>query len=161
VGWLAVSGERLGAQDIKTMFVMYLCMIWYVSGSYVLATAIGLPLLCSWSIFFDTCYATQDRIDDERVGIKSTARLFGGYIRGITSAFAAATILCLIVGGLLNGQGPLYFAISCAVVGSLFFSQLFRWDVGNNELSMSIFKVRPVAPVCILVGQTDRLFCPR
>ncbi|PSS38135.1 hypothetical protein PHLCEN_2v42 [Hermanssonia centrifuga] len=65
---------------------------------------------------FETIYASQDKRDDVKAGVKSTALLFGNYIREICAAFAAVFIACLAYAGILNGQGIGYFLIS--VLGS-------------------------------------------
>ncbi|MGQ7792299.1 4-hydroxybenzoate octaprenyltransferase [Faunimonas sp. B44] len=48
----------------------------------------------AWTIGYDTIYALQDREDDAVVGVRSTARLFGGRARlGIALFFALAILL--------------------------------------------------------------------
>ena len=49
-----------------------------------------------WTIGYDTIYALQDARDDAIVGIRSTARLFGGSARlGVGLFYAAAGVLAL------------------------------------------------------------------
>ena len=48
-----------------------------------------------WSIAYDTMYAMVDREDDLRVGIKSSAILFGQYDRLIIGILQAATLILL------------------------------------------------------------------
>ncbi|KAF9800157.1 hypothetical protein IEO21_10422 [Rhodonia placenta] len=66
----------------------------------------------SWSIYYDTIYACQDRRDDIKAGVKSTAVLFGDYVRPILSCFAMLFVASLAFAGLHNSQGPLYFIIA-------------------------------------------------
>lgn len=47
----------------------------------------------------------QDRVDDERVGVKSTARLFADHSRPILSAFSSAAIASLAMAGHAAGLG--------------------------------------------------------
>ncbi|MEM9709558.1 MAG: 4-hydroxybenzoate octaprenyltransferase [Pseudomonadota bacterium] len=55
----------------------------------------------SWTLFYDTIYAHQDKEDDALIGVKSTARLFGDnthrwlrwFLIGTVSLFAVAVIL--------------------------------------------------------------------
>jgi len=50
--------------------------------------------LVFWTIGYDTMYACQDVEDDAMIGVKSTARLFGGRTRlGVGLCYAAAIIL--------------------------------------------------------------------
>ena len=52
-----------------------------------------------------TSACLQDRVDDERVGVKSTARLFAHHSRPILGAFSAATIGGLTLAGHAAGLG--------------------------------------------------------
>jgi 4-hydroxybenzoate polyprenyltransferase len=99
-------------------------------------------LLSSWTIHFDTVYATQDKADDARVGVKSTARLFGDHVRAVTSCFAGALVLCLFISGILTGRGPIFFAISCVGTAIHFFWQMYGWNVDDRTQAARIFKVQ-------------------
>jgi len=48
-----------------------------------------------WSLSYDTAYAIGDRVDDVKIGVKSTAQWFGG------KAVAAVVVLGLIMLALL------------------------------------------------------------
>lgn len=48
-----------------------------------------------WALIYDTWYALVDRDDDIKVGIKSTAVLFGSYIRPIIAVLMLLMLLCL------------------------------------------------------------------
>jgi len=82
-------------------------------------TALGKPVpweLCGllmlanvlWAIAYDTFYAMVDRDDDLRVGVRSSAILFGRHDRAITAALQAAVLVLLALAG--QGLGPWYFA---------------------------------------------------
>ena len=49
-----------------------------------------------WVIAYDTVYAMSDRADDLKIGVKSTAILFGEHDRIIIGAFQSGVILCLL-----------------------------------------------------------------
>ena len=53
-----------------------------------------------WIVAYDTIYAMVDRADDLRVGIKSTAILFGDADVAIVAALQAATVISLVLLGL-------------------------------------------------------------
>jgi 4-hydroxybenzoate polyprenyltransferase len=54
----------------------------------------------------------QDKIDDVKVGIRSTALLFGQRTRPILSALSASTVSFITYAGVLNAQGaPFYFGV--------------------------------------------------
>ena len=57
----------------------------------------------------------QDKHDDARVGIRSTARLFGQHSRAIVSLFSVVMIGLLVYAGVKNDQGaPYYMGITTA-----------------------------------------------
>lgn len=64
-----------------------------------------------WTLGYDTVYAHQDREDDARVGVKSTARLFGARSRIWIAGFYAATIALLLAAGLSAGLPWIYAAL--------------------------------------------------
>ncbi|MGI1679487.1 MAG: 4-hydroxybenzoate octaprenyltransferase [Cellvibrionaceae bacterium] len=50
-----------------------------------------------WTVVYDTFYAMVDRKDDLKIGVKSTAILFGSNDRMITGVLQAMTILSLVM----------------------------------------------------------------
>ena len=52
-----------------------------------------------WTVAYDTEYAMCDREDDLRIGIKSTAILFGEADRAIIALLQALTLICLVLVG--------------------------------------------------------------
>ncbi|HZR35955.1 MAG TPA: 4-hydroxybenzoate octaprenyltransferase [Nevskia sp.] len=75
--------------------------------------------LC-WVIAYDTYYAMSDREDDLKIGVKSSAILFGRHDRLIIGLLHAAALLLLAWIGARAGRGPAYWlglaaAAACAV----------------------------------------------
>ena len=62
-----------------------------------------------WTIAYDTEYAMVDRDDDVKIGIKTTALLFGRYDVAIVMACYAVTLALLAVIGNAVGQGWAYY----------------------------------------------------
>ena len=62
-----------------------------------------------WSVAYDTAYAMVDREDDLKVGVKSTAILFGRADRVMIGLFHAGTLLLLVAAGVVAGFGLLYY----------------------------------------------------
>ncbi|MBA1146745.1 4-hydroxybenzoate octaprenyltransferase [Ectothiorhodospiraceae bacterium WFHF3C12] len=62
-----------------------------------------------WATVYDTMYAMVDRDDDLKVGIKSTAVLFGDQDRPIIGILQALLTLILIVIGVRAQMGAYYF----------------------------------------------------
>jgi len=75
-----------------------------------------------WIVSYDTVYAMVDRDDDVRVGIKSTAILFGRADRAMVAAMQASTVAALALLGVRLQFGLAYF-LGIAVAGALFVYQ--------------------------------------
>ena len=72
-----------------------------------------------WTVAYDTLYAMVDRDDDLKVGIKSTAILFGEADRAIIGMLQALVVLILVIVG---GQAKLgvFWYLGVAVMAGLF-----------------------------------------
>jgi 4-hydroxybenzoate polyprenyltransferase len=62
-----------------------------------------------WTIGYDTIYAHQDKEDDVRIGIKSSAIALGPLTRPSLFAFYAAALLLWGAAGLLAGLGAMFW----------------------------------------------------
>ena len=72
-----------------------------------------------WIVAYDTLYAMVDREDDLKIGVKSTAILFGTADRLMVGILQLSTLVILILLGLNLGYGaPFYLAV--LVTGVLF-----------------------------------------
>lgn len=72
-----------------------------------------------WTLVYDTWYAMVDRDDDLKIGIKSTAVLFGRMDLIIQGALQLMTLLLLVVVGQSAGLDGFYWAALVAI--ALFF----------------------------------------
>lgn len=73
----------------------------------------------AWTVAYDTQYAMVDRDDDLKIGVKSTAILFGRYDRLWIGVLQLITIGCLvIVGTLLHLPWP--FSVGITVMALMF-----------------------------------------
>ncbi|KAI1735300.1 prenyltransferase [Xylaria scruposa] len=70
-----------------------------------------------WTVTYDTIYAHQDIADDIRIGVKSTAVLFGSYTKIMLWAVVGLKGVSLVAYGWLTTLGVGYYVIT--VVGSL------------------------------------------
>ncbi|MDF1831607.1 MAG: 4-hydroxybenzoate octaprenyltransferase [Porticoccaceae bacterium] len=75
-----------------------------------------------WAVVFDTFYGMVDRDDDLKVGIKSTAILFGDLDLFFIGVLQALTLLALVVTGDAFKLGMMYF-LGVLVVALLFIYQ--------------------------------------
>jgi len=78
--------------------------------------------LC-WVVAYDTMYAMADRDDDLRIGIKSTAVLFGKYDRPIIGLFQTSFIALMIFAGLSFDLGAVFYLGLIAVLGLMVYHQ--------------------------------------
>ena len=62
-----------------------------------------------WTTAYDTMYAMVDRDDDLKIGVKSTAILFGKYDRHIIAGLQIATLVLLLIIGVYLLFGSLYY----------------------------------------------------
>ena len=81
----------------------------------------------TWALIYDTEYAMVDREDDLKIGVKSTAILFGDYDRLIIGLLQLAMLGMLLAVGFLAGRGIFYFgALAGAVAMALRQQYLMR-----------------------------------
>ncbi|MFL3653636.1 MAG: 4-hydroxybenzoate octaprenyltransferase [Halioglobus sp.] len=102
-----------------------------------------------WTMAYDTEYAMVDRQDDLKIGIKSTAILFGSYDRLMIAVLQASSLISLYLAGQAFGLG-LYYNVALIVSAALFSYQqylirarrpddCFRAFLHNNWVGMIIF----------------------
>lgn len=129
---------------------------WSIPMAYA-AVSESLPLSCwllflaniCWTVAYDTQYAMVDRDDDLRIGIKSTAILFGRFDKLIIGLLQLATLLLMVWIGYLNQlSGAYYWGILLA--GALFIHQqklialrermpCFQAFLNNNYAGLVLF----------------------
>jgi 4-hydroxybenzoate polyprenyltransferase len=68
-----------------------------------------------WAIGYDTIYALQDAVDDRRIGVKSSALLFGSSTWIAVGTAFGAMLLLLGLAGWLAHIGWVYYALLMAV----------------------------------------------
>lgn len=102
-----------------------------------------------WTIAYDTAYAMVDRHDDLKIGIKSTAILFGKYDRWIIGLFQIMSVLLLFFIGIITKLNGIYFlGLLISILLFLYQQTLlstrlpenyFRAFLNNNWVGLSIF----------------------
>ncbi|ELX8379882.1 4-hydroxybenzoate octaprenyltransferase [Providencia vermicola] len=121
------------------------------------AVSESLPLVCwllflvniLWSVIYDTQYAMVDRNDDLKIGVKSTAILFGQYDKLIIGILQVVMIGLLVAIGLLANLGVTYY-ISLLLAALLFVYQqklmvnrerapCFKAFMNNNYVGFILF----------------------
>jgi 4-hydroxybenzoate polyprenyltransferase len=102
-----------------------------------------------WAVAYDTMYAMVDREDDLRIGVRSTAILFGRADRLAVAVAQAGTLLALLQVGRIEQfggwyQGALLVAASMSIWQQILIrdrqpERCFRAFLNNNALGMTVF----------------------
>ena len=102
-----------------------------------------------WAVIYDTMYAMVDRDDDLRLGVRSTAILFGDSDRHMIGAMQALLLIALWLVGRQADLGGWYLAALALAAGFSAWQQYlirarrpedcFRAFLNNNYFGMAIF----------------------
>ncbi|EJK84254.1 4-hydroxybenzoate polyprenyl transferase, proteobacterial [Rhizobium sp. AP16] len=92
----------------------------------------------AWQIGYDTVYAYVDVKDDSRLGLKSTAILFGRNGKIWIGVFYALTVGAWSLGGWLLGMS-LPYAIGMLVIAAHLAWQTWRIDLSRPEVNFRLF----------------------
>ena len=105
--------------------ILGLAFGWSIPMGYAAVTD-SLPLSCwllllmniLWTIAYDTQYAMVDRNDDLKLGLKSTAILFGQRDKLIIGLLQFGVLILLMIIGVLNSLSGIYYwsLLFCAVL---------------------------------------------
>lgn len=102
-----------------------------------------------WALVYDTMYAMVDKDDDIKIGVKSTAILFGAYDRHIMAGLQLVIIgLLLAVGQMAQSGWPYYCGVLIAAGLSIYQQKLifhrekalcFKAFLNNNWFGLAVF----------------------
>ena len=112
----------------------------------------------AWCAVYDTIYAMVDREDDLKIGVRSTAILFGESDRHLIAAFQACTLLALYLVGLAAELRAWYTA--GLIVGALFFIRhLFMIRTRDRQRCFDAFLNNHYFGMAVFIGiALDYLF---
>jgi len=100
----------------------------------------------TWTLFYDTIYAHQDKEDDALIGVKSTARLFGEHTRRWLALFMAATVTLMFFALIQAALGVVnVLALTVAFGGIWAFGwhmtwQLRKLDIDDAGVCLDLFR---------------------
>lgn len=83
-----------------------------------------------WTIAYDTMYAMVDREDDLRIGVKSTAILFGRHDRLIIALLQLSCLALLLWIGLRHGLGLHYYS---SLLGAAILAGYQQWLIRGRQ----------------------------
>jgi 4-hydroxybenzoate polyprenyltransferase len=104
-----------------------------------------------WTIGYDTIYALQDARDDAIVGVRSTARLFGGRVRDAVALFYLGAVIAAVAAALSAGAGIV------AHLGVVAFALHLAWQVrsivpGDTARALMLFRANRDAGLLLFAG---------
>jgi len=114
--------------------------------------SLGLPAIflylagISWTLFYDTIYAHQDREDDALIGVKSTARLFGDNTDKWLRGFLVGTVVLMslaIIYALAPLANPLSMSIGLGGAWAMGWHmqwQLTKLDIDDGAVCLKLFR---------------------
>lgn len=99
----------------------------------------------SWTLFYDTIYAHQDREDDALIGVKSTARLFAAHTKLWLRGFLAGTVALMGLAAVLALGEASVLAMALALAGIWGMGwhmlwQLQRLDIDDAAVCLRLFR---------------------
>ena len=102
-----------------------------------------------WALVYDTMYAMVDKEDDLKIGVKSTAILFGDYDRHIMGLLQLVILGLLVTIGQWQGLGGFYYLGLAVAAGFSIYQQVlirerdkakcFQAFLNNNWFGLSVY----------------------
>lgn len=111
--------------------------------------------LC-WTVAYDTLYAMVDRDDDLKIGVKSTAILFGRYDKIMIGLLQLTTILLLILIGYICALTSIYY-VSILIAAILFVYQQWLSRARVREACFQAFLNNHYVGLVIFLGISGSL----
>ncbi len=115
MGWTAVRGE----------------LDWPALALYAAGIA--------WTLGYDTIYAHQDKEDDARIGVKSTALRLGERSKVWVAGFYAVAFIGISLAGRMAGLGPLFLPVLMAGGFHLAW-QVMMWNPNSQSDCLDVFR---------------------
>jgi len=104
-----------------------------------------------WTVGYDTYYAMADREDDLKIGIKSTAILFGEADRIIILTLQGLALLCLILAGVRFELGQ-WFHLGLTIAAACFAWEFWKTHSRKPQVCFKAFLHNHWAGLAILLG---------
>ena len=102
-----------------------------------------------WATAYDTLYAMADRTDDLKIGVKSTAILFGKFDLAAIALLQSIVVVLLAYTGVMHDRGVVYFAGLAGACGFIIYqlwicrhrdpALCLKAFLNNNWLGMCVF----------------------
>ena len=139
-------------------FVLGLAFSWSIPMAYaaqanILSNSIWLLFIANitWTVAYDTMYGMVDKEDDLKIGIKSTAILFGKNDKLIIGLLQLATLLLLSIVGILEHLTWVYY-VGLAIAGFLILQQQHRIKSREKTACFKAFLDNNYVGLIVFVG---------
>lgn len=112
-----------------------------------------------WTLLYDTIYAFQDIHDDERAGIKSTARRLGAHARPVMTGWAILCITLIVVAGAMSAMSPVFYVgMGCA---TFYMAHLLKnWRSDDCASSLATFQANTLFGDIVLASMISGHIIP-
>ncbi|XP_034839013.1 4-hydroxybenzoate polyprenyltransferase, mitochondrial [Maniola hyperantus] len=131
-------GALLGYSAIQGYIEPVICVPLYLSA-------------LAWTVVYDTIYAHQDKRDDARLGIKSTALTFGAHTKPALSGALAVSLCGMTLAGHAVGLAAPYYAALAAYAAHAGL-QIYTLKPDNPDDCAKKFKSNSMVGLIILLG---------
>ncbi|XP_072947086.1 4-hydroxybenzoate polyprenyltransferase, mitochondrial [Epargyreus clarus] len=131
-------GALLGYSAMQGSLDPYVCVPLYIGA-------------LAWTVVYDTIYAHQDKEDDARIGMKSTALTFGAHTKPALALSLAGSVCALGAAGAAAALGAGYWA-ALAGYAAHAGRQIYTLNPDNPSDCASKFKSNSLVGLIILLG---------
>ncbi len=113
----------------------------------------------AWTLGYDTIYAHQDKEDDLRIGVKSSALALGERTRPWLFAFYAGSVVLWAMAGRSAGLAWPYY-LGLGIAGLQLAWQAARVDIGDPEDCLAKFRSNRIVGWALLLARSERAGLP-
>jgi 4-hydroxybenzoate polyprenyltransferase len=120
-----------------------------LTGSVPMAAWLLFIANIAWVLVYDTVYAMSDRADDLKIGVKSSAILFGNYDTRVVGLLQLLTLVLMAAVGMVNGMHTIYYISLLLGAGFFLYQQYLIHDrdryrcfqafLNNNGFGLTVF----------------------
>ncbi|QOD38300.1 4-hydroxybenzoate octaprenyltransferase [Candidatus Wolbachia massiliensis] len=104
-----------------------------------------------WTLSYDTIYAHQDKKDDKKLGMKSTALYFGDTTKCWLKRFDLISLMMWLYAGILSSLSNIFY-IALLAVGLIFRHQYKNFNPDDPGQCMFIFKNNAYVGLLLFFG---------
>ncbi|WFW29857.1 MAG: 4-hydroxybenzoate octaprenyltransferase [Wolbachia endosymbiont of Menacanthus eurysternus] len=104
-----------------------------------------------WTLCYDIIYAHQDKIDDERLGIRSMALYFGNTTKCWLKRFHLISLMMWLYAGILSSLNNIFY-VALFIIGAMFYYQYENLNLDDSSQCMLIFKKNSYIGLLLFFG---------